>query len=103
MRADGFREILEGEGVEAVRLPPRSPNLNPQIERFIRSIKDERLSRMILFGEKMLRNAVRQFEMAPVLRTVRVLKVVGEGNVSWWFKVPVPLLCCSGWKGLHQR
>jgi putative transposase len=58
---DGFREILEGEGVEAVRLPPRSPNLNPQIERFIRSIKDESLSRMILFGERMLRNAVGQY------------------------------------------
>jgi transposase InsO family protein len=58
---DRFRGILEGEGVEAVRLPPRSPNLNPHIERFIRSIKDESLSRMIFFGENMLRNAVRQF------------------------------------------
>ena len=47
--------------MEAVRLPPRSPNLNPHIERFIRSIKDESLLRMILFGENMLRNAVRQF------------------------------------------
>ena len=43
------------------RLSPRSPNLNPQIERFIRSVKDESLSRMILFGEKMLRNAVGQY------------------------------------------
>jgi transposase InsO family protein len=58
---DRFRGILEGEGVEAVRLPPRSPNLNPHIERFIRSIKDESLSRMVFFGENMLRNAVRQF------------------------------------------
>jgi hypothetical protein len=24
-----------------------------------------------------------------------MLKVVGKGNVSWWFKVPVPLLFCS--------
>ncbi len=58
---DGFCEILEGEGVEAVKLPPRSPDLNPHIERFMRSIKDESLSRLILFGENMLRNAVRQF------------------------------------------
>ena len=43
------------------RLPPQSPNLNPQIERFIRSIKDESLSRLIVFGENMLRNAVEQF------------------------------------------
>jgi len=58
---DGFCEILEGEGVEVVKLPPRSPDLNPHIERFIRSIKDESLSRLILFGENMLRNAARQF------------------------------------------
>ena len=44
-----------------MKLPPRSPDLNPHIERFIRSIKDESLSRLILFGEKMLSNAVRQF------------------------------------------
>jgi hypothetical protein len=24
-------------------------------------------------------------EMAPVSRTVRVLKVIGNGNVSWWY------------------
>jgi transposase InsO family protein len=56
-----FRRILKQSGIEPVRLPPRSPNLNPHIERFIRSIKDESLSRLILFGENMLRNAVRQF------------------------------------------
>jgi len=40
-----------------------------------------------------------QYEVAPVSRTVRMLKVIGRGNVSWWFRVPVPLLCCSGWEG----
>ena len=56
-----FRDILEQEGVNCVRLPPRSPNLTPHIERFMRSIKEECLSRMIFFGEKMLRTAVEQF------------------------------------------
>jgi putative transposase len=58
---DAFCEILQGEGVEAVRLPPQSPNLNPHLERFIRSIKEEALARMIFFGEKSLRRAVSQF------------------------------------------
>ena len=58
---EAFRKILEDEGAESVRLLPRSPNLNPHIERFIRSVKDETLSRMIFFGENMLRNAVRQY------------------------------------------
>ena len=53
-----FREMLEDEGVEAVRLPPRSPNLNPHIERFVGSLKDECLERMIFFGEMSLRRAV---------------------------------------------
>ena len=56
-----FRGILQTEGVEAVRLPPRSPNLNAHLERFFGSLKSEALDRMIFFGEKMLRNAAREF------------------------------------------
>ena len=56
-----FREILQSEGTEPVRLPPKSPNLNAHIERFMRSIKEESLGRLILFGESSLRNAVKQF------------------------------------------
>jgi transposase InsO family protein len=36
-----FRATLWQAGVEAVRLPPRSPNLNPNLERFMGSIKAE--------------------------------------------------------------
>ena len=56
-----FRSALEAEGVTCVRLPPRSPNLNPHLERFHLSAKSECLSKMILFGEKMLRNAVQEY------------------------------------------
>ena len=55
------RDLLKGSGVEIVRLPPRSPNLNAYAERFVRSIKDQCLSRMILFGERSLRKATREF------------------------------------------
>ena len=56
-----FRRILREAGVKAVRLPPRSPDLNPQIERFVRTIKEECLCRLILFGESMLRRAIGEF------------------------------------------
>ena len=56
-----FREMLEQESVNCVRLPSRSPNLTPHIERFMRSIKEECLLQMIFFGEKMLRTAIRRF------------------------------------------
>jgi len=47
--------------VEAVRLPPRSPNLSPHIERFMRSVKDECLHRMNFFGESAVQAAVVSF------------------------------------------
>jgi len=55
---EAFRVTLEQTGVEAVRLPPRSPNLNPHIERFMRTAKEECLGRMIFFGESSLKAAV---------------------------------------------
>ena len=35
--SEGFRKILQGEGIEAVRLPARSPNLSPHIAAKARS------------------------------------------------------------------
>ena len=52
-----FRNTLEDGGVRPVRLPPHSPNLNSHIERFMRSLKEECLGRMIFFGEKALHTA----------------------------------------------
>ncbi len=56
-----YRGILADAGVEPVRLPPRSPNLNAYQERFMRSLKGECLDRLIFFGETSVRRAVRQF------------------------------------------
>ena len=49
-----FRDILENVEVKAIRLSQRSSNLNAHIERFLRSLKEECLERMIFFGEKCL-------------------------------------------------
>ena len=51
-----FRSALEREGIGVIRLPPRSPNMNAYAERFVRSIKDECLSKLIPIGPRMLRN-----------------------------------------------
>jgi putative transposase len=59
--SEAFRSMLKGTDVEPVRLPPRSPNLNAHIERFMRSLKEESLERLVLFGEKSLRNAVVEY------------------------------------------
>jgi transposase InsO family protein len=56
-----FLNMLAEQGIESVKLPPRSPNLNAYAERFVRTIKEGCLHQMILFGEDALRNAVREF------------------------------------------
>src|SRR5712664_2749396 len=56
-----FRETLAAAGVQVVRLPPRSPNLNAYAERFVRTIKESCLDRIILVGEGSLWRAVREF------------------------------------------
>ena len=56
-----FQQIIDKAGVERVVLPPRSPNLNAYAERWVRSVKEECLSRLILFGEASLRHALTQY------------------------------------------
>ena len=57
-----FVDTVESVGVKSVKLPARSPNLNCFAERWVRSVKEECLSKLILFGEASLRRAVAQFE-----------------------------------------
>ena len=56
-----FLETLAAVDVKSVRLPARSPNLNAYAERFVRTIKESCLDRMILFGERSLRHATKEF------------------------------------------
>ena len=56
-----FLSMITQTGVESVKLPPRSPNLNAYAERFVRSIKESCLNRMIFFGEESLRRAIQNF------------------------------------------
>ena len=56
-----FQQIIDAAGVERVPLPPRSPNLNAYAERWVRSVKEEALSRLILFGERALRHVLAEY------------------------------------------
>ena len=46
-----FRSVLASSGVKTIALPARSPNLNAFAERWVRSVKQECLSKLILFGQ----------------------------------------------------
>jgi len=56
-----FRAIIASGRVEPLVLPPRSPNLNAYAERWVRSVKEECLSKVVLFGERSLRRALNEF------------------------------------------
>ena len=59
---DEFRSVLRSAGIRPLALPPRSPSLNAFAERWVRSIKEECLDRLIFFGTDSIRRALCEFE-----------------------------------------
>jgi transposase InsO family protein len=56
-----FGAILKTAGVQIARTAFQAPNMNAFAERFVRTIQDECLDRMVFVGEAMLRRALREF------------------------------------------
>jgi putative transposase len=56
-----FRAIIKSGQVKPLPLPAHSPNLNAYAERWVRSVKEECLSKIILFGERSLRRALSEY------------------------------------------
>ena len=56
-----FRRRVEETELRVIRLPRQSPNLNACAERFVRSIKDECLDKMIFVGQASLRPAIGEY------------------------------------------
>src|ERR1700687_5675551 len=52
-----FRSVLTAAGVKPIMLPAKSPNLNAYAERWVRSVKQECLSKLVLLGEGPLQPA----------------------------------------------
>jgi hypothetical protein len=58
---EGFHEILKSSGVKPVKLPPRSPDLNPYAERFVKTVKSECLNHLILSSVEQLEYVLDEF------------------------------------------
>jgi putative transposase len=56
-----FLDVLRSSGIQPLALPARSPNLNAFAERWVCSIRQECLSKLILFGEASLRRGLSEF------------------------------------------
>jgi transposase InsO family protein len=55
------RRRLQEAGTRVVLIPERAPNANAYAERFVRSIKEECLDRIVPFGERHFRRAVAEY------------------------------------------
>lgn len=59
--SEGFHEILQSSGIEQIKLPARSPDLNSIAERFVKSVKYECLNHLILSSVKQLEYVLNQY------------------------------------------
>ena len=55
------RGHLEDAGLRVVQTPYRAPNANAHAERFVRSIKEEYLDRLVPIGEQHFRRAIAEY------------------------------------------
>jgi putative transposase len=53
-----FDAVLAGAGIEAVKIPPRSPRANAYAERFVLTARTEITDRMLILGERHLRSVL---------------------------------------------
>jgi putative transposase len=59
---DSFDAVLDAAGIQAVKIPPRSPRANAFAERFVLTARTEVTDRMLIFGAPHLRSVLAQYE-----------------------------------------
>ena len=58
---ESFDAVLASAGIEAVKIPPRSPRANAYAERFVLTARTEVTDRMLIFGERHLRTVLTEY------------------------------------------
>jgi putative transposase len=59
---DSFDAVLAAAGIQAVKIPPRSPRANAFAERFVLTARTEVTDRMLIFGERHLQSILAEYE-----------------------------------------
>jgi putative transposase len=59
---DSFDAVLAAAGIQAVKIPPRSPRANAFAERFVLTARTEVTDRMLIFGQRHMRAVLAEYE-----------------------------------------
>jgi putative transposase len=77
-----FDEIVRGEGVRVIKTPVRAPQANAVAERWVRSVRNECLDHVLVFGrghlEQILRGYVTHYNAERPHRSLALAAPAGE-------------------------
>ena len=76
-----FAAVAKGTEIEVVKIPPRSPNLNPICERFLGSVRRECLDHVLIVSERQLRRVLKAYVEIYVNRA--------RPHQGFWQGIPV--------------
>ena len=76
-----FDTIFRSEGIHVIRTPVRAPNANSYAERWVRSVREEYLDKLLIFNEAHLRRVMRDY--IAYYNTARPHQGIGQ-------RMPIP-------------